>query len=100
PGSTQALQSLIGNFCIQSYHETNSLVFMILTFPLIYGLMFGDFGEGPLFLALGLFLLWLKRRKVKIFEIGQLFVNGAELIIMLGIGITLFGFLFGDLFGF
>ena len=100
PGWSTPLQSVIDNFGIPSYHETNPLVFMILTFPLIYGLMFGDFGEGPLFLALGLFLLWLKRRKVKIFEIGQLFVNGAELIVMLGIGITIFGFLFGDFFGF
>ena len=100
PGWTKPLQSVIDNFGIPSYHETNPLVFMILTFPLIYGLMFGDFGEGPLFLALGLFLLWLKRKKVKIFEIGQLFVNGAELIVMLGIGVTIFGFLFGDFFGF
>src|SRR5256712_11634403 len=69
PGWTKPLQSVIDNFGIPSYHETNPLVFMILTFPLIYGLMFGDFGEGPIFLALGLFLLYLKRKKVKIFEI-------------------------------
>jgi len=100
PGWTKPLQSVIDNFGIPSYHETNPLVFMILTFPLIYGLMFGDFGEGPIFLVLGLFLLYLKRKKVKVFEIGQLFVNGAELIIMLGIGITIFGFVFGDFFGF
>jgi len=100
PGWTKPLQSVIDNFGIPSYHETNPLVFMILTFPLIYGLMFGDFGEGPIFLAIGLFLLYLKRKKVKIFEIGQLFVNGAELIVMLGVGITIFGFVFGDFFGF
>src|SRR5205807_426132 len=100
PGWTKPLQSVIDNFGIPSYHETNPLVFMILTFPLIYGLMFGDFGEGPIFLALGLFLLYLKRKQVKIFEIGQLFVNGAELIVMLGVGITIFGFVFGDFFGF
>jgi V/A-type H+-transporting ATPase subunit I len=100
PGWTKPLQSVIDNFGIPSYHETNPLVFMILTFPLIYGLMFGDFGEGPIFLALGLSLLYLKRKKVKIFEIGQLFVNGAELIVMLGVGITIFGFVFGDFFGF
>src|SRR5947199_8643959 len=100
PSCSAPLQCVIDNFGIPSYLETNSFVFMIFTFPLIYGLMFGDFGEGPIFLALGLFLLWLKRRKVKIFEIGQLFVNGAELIVMLGIGRTIFGFLFGDLFGF
>ncbi len=100
PGWTRPLQGIIDNFGIPSYGETNPLPFMILTFPLIYGLMFGDIGEGLLFVALGLYLLYLKRKKVKIFEIGQIFVNGAELVLMLGIGVTIFGFVFGDIFGF
>jgi len=100
PGWTQPLQSIVDNFGIPSYSETNPTPFMILTFPLIYGLMFGDIGEGLLFLAFGFFLLYLKRKKVKVFEIGQIFVNGAELVIMLGIGATIFGFVFGDIFGF
>ena len=100
PGWTQPLQSIVDNFGIPSYSETNPTPFMILTFPLIYGLMFGDIGEGLLFLAFGFFLLYLKRKKIKVFEIGQIFVNGAELVIMLGIGATIFGFVFGDIFGF
>ncbi len=100
PSWTRPLQSVIDNFGIPSYAETNPLPFMIFTFPLIYGLMFGDFGEGLLFLLFGLFLLYLKRKKVKVFDIGQIFVNGAELVVMLGIGTTIFGFVFGDFFGF
>src|SRR5207245_4214154 len=100
PRWTRPLQSIVDNFGIPSYSETNPTPFMILTFPLIYGLMFGDIGEGLLFLAFGFFLLYLKRKKVKVFEIGQIFVNGAELVIMLGIGATIFGFVFGDIFGF
>src|SRR6266699_1527699 len=92
PGWTRPLQSIVDNFGIPSYSETNPTPFMILTFPLIYGLMFGDIGEGLLFLAFGFFLLYVKRRKIKVFEIGQIFVNGAELVIMLGIGATIFGF--------
>jgi V/A-type H+-transporting ATPase subunit I len=100
PGWTRPLQSIVDNFGIPSYSETNPTPFMILTFPLIYGLMFGDIGEGLLFLAFGFFLLYVKRKKIKVFEIGQIFVNGAELVIMLGIGATIFGFIFGDFFGF
>jgi V/A-type H+/Na+-transporting ATPase subunit I len=100
PGWTKPLQGIIDNFGIPSYGETNPLPFMILTFPLIYGLMFGDIGEGLLFVAFGIFLLYLKRKKAKVFEIGQIFVNGAELVLMLGIGVTIFGFVFGDIFGF
>ena len=100
PGWTRPLQSIVDNFGIPSYSETNPTPFMIITFPLIYGLMFGDIGEGLLFLAFGFFLLYLKRKKIKVFEIGQIFVNGAELVIMLGVGATIFGFVFGDFFGF
>src|SRR5256712_11462822 len=100
PGWTRPLQSIVDNFGIPSYSETNPTPFMILTFPLIYGLMFGDIGEGLLFLAFGFFLLYVKQKKIKVFEIGQIFVNGAELVIMLGIGATIFGFIFGDFFGF
>src|SRR6266704_1659044 len=94
PSWTRPLQSIIDNFGIPSYGELNPLPFMILTFPLIYGLMFGDIGEGLLFVAFVGFLLYLKRKKAKVFEIGQLFVNGAELGLMLGIGVTIFGFVF------
>ncbi len=100
PRWTQPLQGIIDNFGIPSYGETNPLPFMILTFPLIFGLMFGDIGEGSLFLLFGIFLLYLKRTKAIISGIGQIFVSGAELIVMLGVSAILFGFVFGDFFGF
>src|SRR5437899_10995351 len=37
PGWTRPLQSIVDNFGIPSYSETNPTPFMILTFPLIYG---------------------------------------------------------------
>ncbi|HZY95213.1 MAG TPA: V-type ATPase 116kDa subunit family protein [Candidatus Bathyarchaeia archaeon] len=100
PAWTKPLQSVIDNFGLPSYGETNPLPFMLFTFPVVFGLMFGDYGEGILFLALGLALLRAKRKKIKIFEIGQMFVNGAELIVMLGVSMIIFGLIFGDFFGF
>jgi V/A-type H+-transporting ATPase subunit I len=100
PSWTKPLQSLIDSFGIPSYNETNPLLFMIFTFPLMYGLMFGDFGEGPLMLLLGLALLKLKRSGKKVGDFVQPFVSGAELIVMLGAATTMFGLIFGDFFGF
>ncbi len=102
PGWAMPLQSIINNFGIPSYNELNPLPFMIISYPLIYGLMFGDLGQGPLFIIVGFLFLRLKRKGGKIpgGDIGQLIVGSAELIIMLGIGITIFGFVFGDFFGF
>jgi V/A-type H+-transporting ATPase subunit I len=99
PGWTRSLQSVIDNFGLPSYGETNPLPFMLFTFPVIFGLMMGDYGEGLVFLALGLVLLRLKRKKVKVFEIGQMFVNSAELMVMLGASMIIFGLIFGDFFG-
>jgi vacuolar-type H+-ATPase subunit I/STV1 len=100
PNWTKPLQSLIDSFGVPSYEETNPLVFMIFTFPLMYGLMFGDFGEGPLMLLLGLGLLRLKKKGKKVGDFIQPFVSGAQLIVMLGIATTIFGLIFGDFFGF
>ncbi len=100
PSWALPLQSVINNFGVPSYNETNPLPFMLISYPVIYGLMFGDFGEGPLFILLGLLLWRLKKKGTKIFDIAQPMVDGAELVILLGIGITVFGFVFGDFFGF
>ena len=100
PSWASPLQSVINNFGVPSYNETNPLIFMLVSYPVIYGLMFGDFGEGVIFIAFGLFLWTLKRKQAKVSDFFRPFVNGAELIILLGIGITVFGFVFGDFFGF
>jgi V/A-type H+-transporting ATPase subunit I len=94
------LQSIINNFGIPSYGETNPFVFMIFSYPIIYGLMFGDFGQGLIFIAIGFLFLRMRRKGTKMSDIVQMLVNGAELFILLGIGITVFGIVFGDFFGF
>ncbi len=100
PAFFKPLQSVINNFGTPSYHELNPLPFMIITYPIIYGLMFGDVGQGLLFIIGGLFLWNLKKKGKKIFELGQMIADGSELIILLGIGIVVFGIIFGDFFGF
>ncbi len=102
PSWFKPLQSIINNFGIPNSNELNPLPFMIISYPLIFGLMFGDFGQGPLFVLFGLVFLRVKRKGGKIpgGDIGQLIVGSAELLILLGIGTTIFGFVFGDFFGF
>src|SRR3989442_9924664 len=96
PAFFKPLQSVINNFGTPSYHELNPLPFMIITYPIIYGLMFGDVGQGLLFIFGGLFLWNLKKKGRKIFELGQMIADGSELLILLGIGIVVFGIIFGD----
>ncbi|TMI25444.1 hypothetical protein E6H36_06640 [Candidatus Bathyarchaeota archaeon] len=102
PSWFKPVQSIINNFGIPNYNELNPLPFMIISYPLIFGLMFGDFGQGPLFILFGLLFMRVRKKGGKIpgGDIGQLIVGGAELMILLGIGTTIFGFVFGDFFGF
>ena len=102
PRWTEPLQSIVNNFGTPSYNEMNPLPFMLISYPIIYGLMFGDFGQGPIFILLGFIFLRAKRKGTKVpgGDIGQLIVGSAELMILLGVGITIFGFVFGDFFGF
>lgn len=100
PRWASPLQGVINNFGIPSYNELNPLPIMLISYPIIYGLMFGDAGQGPIFILLGFLFLRFRQKGTKVPDVVQILVNGAELFILLGIGITAFGIVFGDFFGF
>jgi len=65
--------------------ETDPTPVLVVVVPLLFGYMFGDVGQGLVLMALG---FWLMPR----FE-------AARLLVLCGLSATLFGFLFGSLFG-
>lgn len=65
--------------------ETDPTPLLVVVVPLLFGYMFGDVGQGLVLVALG---LWLLPR----FE-------AARLLLLCGLSATLFGLLFGSLFG-
>lgn len=73
---------------LPNYHEVDPTVFVALTYSFIFGWMFGDVGQG-LCLVIGGFLLYHFKK-----------INLAAIISMAGVFSTIFGFLFGSIFGF
>ena len=65
--------------------EADPTPMLAVVVPLLFGYMFGDLGQGLVLIAVG---WWLQDR----FPIARLLIAG-------GIGATLFGLLFGSLFG-
>ena len=71
-----------------AYDEVDPTSFVAITYSLIFGIMFGDVGQG-LFLAIGGALLYKFKK-----------MNMAAIVSMAGVFSTLFGFVYGSVFGF
>lgn len=81
-------ESVIRMYGLPSYYEIDPTPFFAVAFCLMFGIMFGDIGQGAIYLLAGL-LLYRKGKKVTI----------GRLLIRLGASSIVFGFVYGSLFG-
>lgn len=70
------------------YNEPDPTLFVSITFTILFGIMFGDVGQGIVLVIAG-WLMW----KFKRMDIGKI-------LIPCGISATVFGFVYGSVFGF
>ncbi len=82
-------ETLVKMYGIPSYDELDPTVFLSITYMLLFGAMFGDVGQGLVLFLAGIFLI--RKPDKRIF---------GELLSRLGLSSTLFGFLYGSVFGF
>ncbi|CDF58582.1 V-type ATP synthase subunit I [Thermobrachium celere] len=82
-------ESVVKLYGVPSYKELDPTAFVGLSYMFLFGAMFGDVGQGLVLLLLGLLLEKKKRRP-----------NLGGVLARLGISSTLFGFLYGSVFGF
>lgn len=87
-------QLLVTTYARPRYGELDPTWLIALTFPLLFGAMFGDVGHGLLLAGLGALV---SSRKVK--ALNSLASLGG-LIVVCGLMATVFGFLYGSLFGY
>ena len=81
-------EMFVDMYGLPSYGEMDITAFVAITFTVLFGIMFGDLGQGAV-LAIGGFALW-KWKKIAL----------ARLVVPCGISSMVFGFLFGSVFGF
>lgn len=93
------LMSLVTGYGTPLYHELDPTLFMFITFPLIFGLMFADVGHGAVLAFLSALALIAKRRRISVNEFVDYFIKGSELMLLCGISSIFFGFVFGSVFG-
>jgi V/A-type H+-transporting ATPase subunit I len=86
-------EQLVTIFAQPRYTEIDPTFLMAITFPLLFGAMFGDVGHGLLLALLGGVLISKKVPALR----GMAGLGG--LVTICGLAATMFGFLYGSLFG-
>ena len=93
PGLLRSFQSLVTTYGRPRYTEIDPTIFITITFPLLFGAMFGDVGHGLVLTLLGGLLASRKIPKLK--GMGDFGV----IIVACGVLSIIFGFLYGSIFG-
>ena len=87
PHLARPFETLIRMYGLPAYNEMDPTIFVALTYTILFGIMFGDVGQGSVLALLG-FLAY----KLKGFWLGAV-------IGMVGLSAVFFGFMFGSVFG-
>jgi V/A-type H+-transporting ATPase subunit I len=94
PGLLGAFEMLVNTYATPRYEEIDPTILIVVTFPLLFGAMFGDVGHGLVLALLGV-LLASKRVKALRSMAGL-----GTIVVACGLVATAFGFLYGSIFGF
>lgn len=88
PKLFKPFEMFIKMYGLPAYDEFDPTIFVALTYTFIFGCMFGDVGQGLLLLIGGAAIYKIKKMDL------------AAIISLAGIFSTIFGFLYGSVFGF
>jgi len=90
PNYAKPFEFFIDLYSMPTYKEIDPTFFMFITYPIMFGIMLGDIGYGVVGI---IFFWWLKKKMPK----STSFLN---VLILASFVAIIFGFFFGELFGF
>ena len=107
PKSVAIFQKLTVGFGIPKSDEVDPTVLWLITYPIFFGFMFGDVGNGIVVMIISSIIYMYKRRGLVIPDtayggMGGVFnmvIQGSGLLIFSGAAALVVGFLYGTIFG-
>lgn len=88
PGLFRPFEMFVEMYGLPAYNEMDPTIFIALTYTFMFGVMFGDVGQGICLVAGGFLLYRFKK------------MNLAAIVALAGVWSTFFGFMYGSIFGF
>ena len=95
---TAPFQMIVSEYGVPRYREINPGLFTIITFPFMFGVMFGDIGHGGLLTLLGAWLVLKKYDILKNFPELKILVKNRYFFLLLGIFAFYNGLIYNDFF--
>lgn len=84
-------QEIVNTYGIPRYQEINPGLFTIISFPFLFGVMFGDIGHGLLLLSFGIFLCCFQEKMKDLIKIRYL-------LVLMGFFSVFCGFIYNEIF--
>jgi len=98
---TETFQGIVDSYGVPRYQETNPAIWTIITFPWLFGIMYGDIGHG-IMIAVAAALMILYENKflgTKQNEIVEMVFGARWLLFLMGLFAIYIGFIYNDTFG-
>ena len=96
---TEAFQTIVNAYGTATYQEVNPAIPVIVTFPFLFAVMFGDFGHAIIMLSAALAMIYWEKplKKVK-FELFAMVYYGRYIALVMAIFSVYTGLIYNDVF--
>ncbi|KAF0318698.1 vacuolar ATP synthase 98 kda subunit [Colletotrichum asianum] len=96
---TEAFQTIVNAYGTPTYQEVNPALPVIVTFPFLFAVMFGDFGHAVIMTLAALAMIyWEKPLKKVSFELFAMMYYGRYIALVMGLFSLFTGLIYNDIF--
>ena len=95
---TYPFQTIVSEYGVPRYREVNPGLFTIITFPFMFGVMFGDIGHGGLILLMSIWLILKKDEILKTMPDLKVLVKNRYFFLLCGFFAFFNGWIYNDFF--
>jgi len=97
---TAVFQATVDIYGVPRYQEVNPALFTAVTFPFLFGVMYGDVGHGTLFTLFALYFVLNEKSlgKQQLGELTNMMFQGRYLLLLMGMFAVYCGFIYNEWF--